>query len=809
MTGSQVAEVVVDVRTKALDKTFDYLVPPGTVVNPGHRVFVSFGKQHCQGFVMRVRSEPATQTLKSILAVLDSQPVLTPEMLALCEWLCRRTVCTQLEAIHAVLPSAFKTEHVKQYTASGENPPVRAAAFEEKVWNNLRKSPKTFAQLVGTYGSDVTLLLEQWLAIGAVQEVLGRKDKVGAKTSRLAVLSIPHKELENQIAQRSKRAPKQAALLRAFAEAESIRLAEWGVQPSHPVVKALVEAGLIELQEIEVMRAPVAASRSDEPADRPLTTWQERALMDIERALHPSNTRHFVLHGVTGSGKTEVYLRAIAGCLENGWGAIVLVPEISLTPQMVGRFISRFGEQVAVLHSALSQGEKRDEWVRIRRGEAKIVVGARSAVFAPVENLRLLIVDEEHEPSYKQDETPRYEAREVARWRMDKAGGVTVFGSATPSLQSMHDVETGKAHILSMPTRVNGKPLPPVAVVDMREEMRNGNRSLFSAALLQGLDASIAGGHQAILFLNRRGYASFLLCRNCGEALECGRCDITMTLHRSRNGDWLKCHYCSDTREAPEECPQCAEPAMRSFGVGTQQVEQALHELRPDWRVLRMDVDTTRRKGSHQVAFDTFARGEVDVMIGTQMVAKGLDFPNVSFVGVIAADTMLAVPDYRSAERTFSLLTQVAGRAGRAAVAGHTVIQTYRPDHYAIAAAASHDYGTFYRQERELREVFGYPPFCEITVFLATHAQSHLAEGAAKRFEREVRRKGLGHEVVVLPAVPSGIGRIEDQYRFQVVVKYSQWDAVKESIVGAYHVVREKMNRLGGTCVVDVNAGRI
>lgn len=811
MHGIQVAEVVVDLRTKALDRTFDYLVNPlqQTELQPGHRVFVSFGKQHCQAYVIRIRTEGAQPPrLKPILAVLDEAPILTPETLALCEWLCSRYVCTRLEAIHAVLPSAFKTEHVKQYGVSGERPDP-LDEHQARVWNALLRSPRTFAQIVASYGADAALHLEQWVARGAVQEVIGRKDRVTAKIATVAHLSVEESVYKEEIAARATRAPKQAELLNAFRDTSYVRLDEVGFPPSHPAVKALCKQGLIFLEDVEVLRAPVAVTNEADAKERQLTTWQDRALKEIEGALDASKASHFVLNGVTGSGKTEVYLQAIAACLRHGWGAVVLVPEISLTPQMVGRFTSRFGQQVAVLHSGLSPGEKRDEWVRIRRGSARIVVGARSAVFAPVENLKLLIVDEEHESSYKQDEAPRYEAREVARWRVDRSGGVTVFGSATPSLQSMRDVETGRAHIIQLPNRVNGRRLPPVRVVDMRDELKHGNRGMFSRALQAGLASAIQAGQQAILFLNRRGFASFVLCRNCGEAMQCSHCDITLTLHRGRLGDWLKCHYCNDTLPCPELCPACGEAAIRPFGMGTQQVEQAVHEQWPGWRVLRMDVDTTRRKGAHQQAFNTFARGEADVLIGTQMVAKGLDFPNVSFVGVIAADTMLAVPDYRSAERTFSLLTQVAGRAGRAEVPGHTVIQTYRPEHYAIIAASTHDFGSFYQQEREMREAFGYPPFCELAVFLATHARVNVAEGAAKRFARELRLLSGTAGVVVLPAVPSGIGRVEDQFRFQVVVKYSQWDDVREAVSQAFHVVREKMTQLGGSCVLDVNAGRI
>ncbi|MCL6594058.1 MAG: primosomal protein N', partial [Alicyclobacillus sp.] len=521
-------------------------------------------------------------------------------------------------------------------------------------------------------------------------------------------------------------------------------------------LKQLVAAGLVRLQAVAQARRPVVSTGRPE-LPPPLTTWQQRAVEQLLQSLANGRFAEFVLHGVTGSGKTEVYLQVIARCLADGGGALVLVPEIALTPQLVQRFVGRFGEQVAVLHSALSAGERRDEWLRVRCGQARVVVGARSAVFAPVQGLRLVIVDEEHEPTYKQADSPRYDARAVARWRMERAGGTLVFGSATPSLAAMRQVEQGRASLLVLPQRANGRPLPPVQVVDMRAELRAGNRSLFSRALAEGLAAAVAAGRQAILFLNRRGFAAFLLCRHCGELLRCRHCDISLTLHHHGQRAWLQCHYCGATAPAPTDCPACHEPALRPYGAGTQQVEQIVRERWPSWRVLRMDVDTTRRKGAHEALIDQFARGEADVLIGTQMVAKGLDFPNVVFVGVVSADTMLAVPDFQAAERTFHLLTQVSGRSGRADAPGQTVVQTYQPEHYAIQAAARHDYRAFYEQERKLRAAFQYPPFCELAVFLALHPQEHVAAGAARRFERELRRR-LPATATVWPAAPAGVG---------------------------------------------------
>ncbi|WP_188882379.1 replication restart helicase PriA, partial [Alicyclobacillus cellulosilyticus] len=567
--------------------------------------------------------------------------------------------------------------------------------------------------------------------------------------------------------------------------------------------------GLAHLVWESALRTPDAAAALAGPRPEALTPAQARAVADIVAAVQRGRGEAVVLFGVTGSGKTEVYLRAIAECLAAGGGAIVLVPEIALTPQMVARFVDRFGSRVAVLHSGLSAGEKRDEWSRIRRGEARIVVGARSAVFAPVQGLKLIIVDEEHEPSYKQEETPHYDARDVARWRAQYRGGVVVYGSATPSLEAMHEVEQGRARLLTLPTRVHGGPLPPVQIVDMREELRSGNRSIFSRALADGLERTVTAGHQAMLFLNRRGYAAFVLCRNCGAILQCPHCDISLTVHKGAAGEGaLVCHYCGFAAALPDACPDCGEAVLRPFGIGTQQVEEAIRARWPLWRVARMDVDTTRRKGAHREVLEAFYRNELDVLVGTQMIAKGLDVPNVAFVGVVMADTMLAVPDFRAAERTFDLLTQVVGRAGRAEVPGETVIQTFQPDHYAILAAARHDYAAFYRQERALRERFFYPPFCELAVFVAVHADPGIARGAAARFERELRRR-LGPQHEVLPAVPAAVPRVQNRFRYQVVIKYRRWPDVQAAVTAAYTLVEARLRRYGGACRLDVNAGRI
>jgi primosomal protein N' (replication factor Y) len=807
-----IAEVLVDVRTRALDRTFDYLVPPPLVqqIQPGQRVFVSFGRQWRQGIVWHLREatgDAAADGLKPVADVLDDEPLLTPALLDLCEWMVQRYACTRVEAVEAVLPSVFRAtarRSVERLPHPPQDPDLR------EIWEALGVR-QTLIQLERRFGPRVHRQVKALVALGAAREVAVAKDAVGSQERDVLVAAVDKDTLQRFAREKARRAPVQARIAAALAESGELSLAELGRRASDEAVQALLRSGLATLRTDPLYRRPEAAAVSAPEAVEPppLTPWQARALARLEQTVAEGGGAAALLHGVTGSGKTELYLRLIERCLREGGGAIVLVPEIALTPQLVGRFQARFGDEVAVLHSGLASGEKRDEWLRVHQGQARVAVGARSAVFAPVRRLRLIVVDEEHEPAYKQEDAPHYDAREVALWRARREGAAVVLGSATPSLQTMYRAQRRELVFTSLPVRANGQPLPPVEVVDMREELRQGVRSILSRALRRGLEEAVESGQQAILFLNRRGVAAFVLCRSCGHVPACPHCDISLTLHREGANLVLVCHYCEYREPLAAACPACGAEALRPFGIGTQQLEDLVKSAWPSWRVLRLDVDTARRKGAHQAAVRAMLAGEVDVLIGTQMIAKGLDFPRVSFVGVVSADTMLAVPDYRAAERTFSLLAQVAGRAGRSGVPGRTVIQTYQPEHYAIQAAARHDYPSFYEHEMRIRQAFAYPPFTELTVFRAMHREERWAKAAAARFERELRRAALGPDTVVLPAVPAGIRRVHDLYRYQVVVKYLRWDDVREAVTRAFATVESRMRTVGGACVLDVNAARI
>ena len=550
-------------------------------------------------------------------------------------------------------------------------------------------------------------------------------------------------------------------------------------------VNALIRKGFLVEQSETVFRRPEKI-RIHTP-EYTLTEAQSHAADLIRSAMEQNSGKTLLLHGVTGSGKTEVYLKSIANCLAIGKQAIVLVPEISLTPQTVARFTDRFGDRIAILHSRLSIGERFDEWRRIRLGLADIVIGARSAVFAPLERLGLIIIDEEHESSYQSESQPRYLALEVAAKRIRTVGGALVLGSATPSLMSYTRALSGKYTLLELPERVSGRPLPTVEIVNMRDELLMGNNSIFSDKLSERLSECIASDQQAMLFINRRGYATFVSCRNCGYVLKCDHCDISMTYHKTESR--TRCHYCGSVKPLPRECPNCKKAFIKQFGIGTEQVEEAVHRIFPSVKTLRMDTDTMREKGSYEKLLSAFHRREAQVLIGTQMIAKGHDFPNVTLVGIVAADTTLNLPDYRAPERTFQLLTQVAGRAGRNNLPGRVVLQTYEPNHPIIRFSKDQDYKSFYHFEIAERKKLLYPPFSLFVRIVFTDRNENTAEQAclayAKALESELHSV-LGEEgkqdLLLLVAAEAPIARISGYSRFQILIKLLRTKRLRDAV---------------------------
>ena len=507
-----------------------------------------------------------------------------------------------------------------------------------------------------------------------------------------------------------------------------------------------------------------------------LTPSQQKVVNSV---LENQRNVPFLLFGVTGSGKTEVYMQIIEKVLKRGETAIMLVPEISLTPQMVEQFSNRFGNQIAALHSALSEGEKYDEWRRIARGEASIVIGARSAIFAPLKNIGIIIMDEEHSDSYKQgDKSPRYHARDVAIWRAKYHSCPVLLGSATPSLESMARAEKGVYQLLVLKERVNGKSLPNVEIIDMNKEAKNGT-SHITNRLLGELSSCIDRGEQAILFLNRRGFSTFVTCKNCSETIKCPNCDITLTYHKSNR--MLRCHYCGYATPLPKVCPNCNEEALSDLGVGTEKIEEELHGLLPNARVLRMDVDTTSRKGAHKKMIDAFRNHEYDILLGTQIVAKGLDFSDVTLVGVINADTSLNIPDFRSSENTYSLLSQVAGRSGRSQKIGKVYIQTFNPDHYAISFVKEHDYLGFYREEMKIRRRLGYPPFYFLCYLKISGKEADYLFQESLKIKRSLERNL--HHTTILGPTTLAVFKVNNVYRYGIILKYKKEEVLYDILL--------------------------
>jgi len=603
----------------------------------------------------------------------------------------------------------------------------------------------------------------------------GLKMNIKEKRHKVVYLNID-KNINKCIETVEKRSWYMAEILRILDQEDGIPLAELSEMAGGAPVssfRSLEKKGWIRIVEEEIYRDPWDDSLALPGEIHALTQKQQRIVEEIEKGLL-NGKGSYLLYGVTGSGKTEVYMRVVQKALEMNKQAIVLVPEISLTPQTVERFKQRFENQVAILHSALSVGERYDEWRKIYNQEVNIVVGARSAIFAPFERLGVIIIDEAHEDTYKSDGSPRYNAVGVARKRCEIEGAVLVLGTATPSLEDYHGAQNRKYNLVTLERRIDNKPLPKVEVVDMRKEIEKGNRSIFSSSLYNSIKQVLNNGEQGILLLNRRGYAQFVSCRSCGYVVKCRNCDISLTYHSIENV--LKCHYCGETYPYPHICPSCGSKYIKHFGIGTQRIEEEIKKFFPTARVIRMDVDTTSTKGAHQKILNAFRNREYDFLLGTQMVAKGLDFPMVTLVGVIAADISLNFPDYRSSEKTFQLITQVAGRAGRGDKEGKVIIQTYQPEHYAVQYASMHDYEGFYRREIEMRQKFEYPPFSHIIRILVTGEEEKsvldLARSINEWIGNEIKADLiLKQGLIKLGVFPAPLEKIRNKYRWHVILK--------------------------------------
>lgn len=742
-TGARFAAVAVDVSAEAVNRTFDYAVPRSlaSTLRPGHLVWVPFGSRRVAGVVVGLVQKPSVAEVKAIHSLMESELAVPAHLLVLARWLSDRYAARFIQALRPALPPGSRQGRIRSLTEV------------------------------------------------QVQLVVSDREAADAAV-RLAPRAPKQARLLEELLAGPRPLPRAALLSRAGAGRDSL--------------DRLVTGGLVHLKESEVHRDPFGGEDPGRDVPHRLTVQQAAALDAVGASVDAGPGETFLLHGVTGSGKTEVYLKSIEALASTGRQALVLTPEIALTPQLVRRFRRRFGDGVAVLHSALGAGERYDQWRRLARGEAWIAVGARSALFAPCPRPGLIILDEEHENTFKQEETPRYHARDTALELARLAGATVVLGSATPAVESYYRARQGKFRLLELPDRIDGRRMPTTTVVDMRDELAGGNLSIFSSRLAEGIRQGLARGEQTILFLNRRGFNTFVLCRECGLVVECPHCDFSLTYHAPVRR--LRCHYCGHSQPVPAVCPGCGGRRIRFFGTGTQKVEALTREAFPGARVARMDVDTTRRKGAHRQIYDAFRRGEIDILVGTQMVAKGWHVPRVTLVGVVSADTLLKLPDFRSGERTYQLLTQVAGRAGRGPAGGEVVVQTYSPDHYSIQAARDHAYERFYELEISSRAARNLPPFSRLVRFLVTAGAESAAAGVAQALGRWLAARGvtpageagMGKTRFLGPA-PAPFARLGDNYRWHLVLRAAPSDppeALGELLRGAA-AFREELVRQG------------
>lgn len=790
----------------AIDQLFTYAVPPhlDAIVQPGVRVLVPFRRSTQEGIVVeRIdATELAPKLIKNISDCLDKSPTFSAELLALTKWMADYYVSSWGNALFCAVPAAVRSQKQQRVQLkSGDKPSVRGVQKEIVALLEAEGelSPNQIARRVGVNYTNVRPKISALREKGVVDVYVTHKPKATAQMATVASLALPSDAIDAEIARltaeasggRSRRAAvKRAEILQILLDEEvPIATAELTkrIGTSVSLLRTLERRGFIQITRARTVRNPLSCQPVAATQPYVLNPAQTAVFAEIQNALTRLQTastearRILLLHGVTGSGKTEVYMQAIAPILESGKSVIVLVPEISLTPQTASRFIGRFGERVAVLHSRMSTGERYDSWHRIQKGEATIVIGPRSAVFAPVSELGLIIIDEEHSDSYKSDTAPRYHAREVAQKRSELANCALLLGSATPSLESFHRARSGAYQLLSLPTRVLDREMPEVHIVDMRAELKGGNRTIFSALLRNAIEQRLVKREQIILFLNRRGHSTYVFCRTCGYVERCSNCSISLTFHFETKK--LVCHHCGHRRDTHPACPQCSSPAIRYFGMGTEAIEQEVRKAFPAANVKRFDADSTARKNAHQQILSAFQQQEIDILIGTQMVAKGLDFPNVTLVGVIAADTALNLPDFRASEQTFSLLTQVAGRSGRAEVPGEVIIQTYMPEHYCITAAQKHDYIGFYEQEVAARSALRYPPFSHVArLLLRGKDEKSVIEAAHAVLNQLQNSQTDGDSVEILGPAPAPLSKIEGKFRWHFLLRSETAEAISQRV---------------------------
>ena len=772
----KIAEVVIDGATTQFDRRYSYVLPASLEEKcvAGMRVVVPFGRSNLkkQGFVMSVSSKETAEGLKRVISVFDSTPILNDEMIRLCEWMRNQTFCTYFDAIHAVLPAGIGMKLVESFsavpnfdTSNFDECELNVYSFLLKKGGNVKKEA-----VLKAFGFDDDSCLLRLCDCGAVIKENGAVQKLGDATMKTVGMKISADELDSYSV--TSRQREVVDYLLSVGEA-SVKEVLYYTGASASVIDTLQKHGVVYVYEKEVFRLPHNFTENANRNEIKLTDNQEKVFGELSCQLDAESGACALLYGVTGSGKTQVFLKLVDKVIDSGKSVIVMVPEISLTPQTLSLFGERYGNRVAVFHSAMSQGQRMDEWKRVKSGKAVVAIGTRSAVFAPVENLGLIVMDEEQEHTYKSEQSPRFHARNIAKFRVNYHNALLLLASATPSMESYFAAQNGKYSLHRLSERFGGAQLPDVTTVDMKSEVFSGNSGCISRRLADEIDSVLKDNKQVILLLNRRGYNTYISCPVCGYVATCPNCSISMTYHNANKR--MMCHYCGHSSPVEKTCPECGSDHLRFYGMGTQKVEDELNLLFPKARVLRLDADSTMSRDSFSNYLGRFSKGEYDIMLGTQMVAKGLNFPNVTLVGIIGADQAMYSEDYRSFERTFSLLTQVVGRAGRGSYSGKAVIQTVSPDSNLIHLAVRQDYDAFYNDEILTRKMMIYPPYCDIALLSVSSTDRAVALETIDKIFNNIKElleaEFCDVKLVILGPTSASVPKINLRYRFRMIIK--------------------------------------
>lgn len=805
------ASVVIDGSNYSFDKYYDYAIPDSLAEKcvPGARVIVPFGKGNVkkQALIMETGYVDTDKSLKSIYSVPTDVPVLNDEMLHLVKWLKEHTFCTYFDAVHAILPTGLNLKISDTYTLLKDATPLGLSSCEVSVCEYLRNQNKGCSP--EKIKSDLELdncehILKRLVDLGVVFKTSNPIRRVGDATIKMAELVNTDGEVNIKLT------PRQRDVVNVLTDAGALSVKEimYFTGVSSGVITNLEKYGVIRLFENEVYRTPeISETLKNSEKEVVLTNDQLSVFNDVAAKMEKREFETGLLHGVTGSGKTQVFLKLVKKAVDEGMGVIVMVPEIALTPQMLDIFYSHFGKQVAVFHSALPLGQRLDEWKRVKNGEAMIALGTRSAVFAPFEKIGLIVMDEEQEHTYKSEQSPRFHARDVARFRAAYHKCVCLLSSATPSIESYSAAKAGKYSLYSLSERYGNSVLPNVIPVDMRSEMISGNSGNISMVLADEIRKNLDKNEQVILLLNRRGHNTYVSCPSCGYVATCKNCSISMTYH-SANGR-LMCHYCGHSEPYSQTCPSCGSPHLKYSGAGTQKLEDELSLLFPNARVLRLDADTTMMRNAFSKKLSSFANHEYDILIGTQMVAKGLNFPNVTLVGVLGADQSMYSDDFRGFERTFSLLTQVVGRSGRGESPGRAYIQTQNPDSNVIKLSAKQDYVSFYEDEILTRKLMIYPPYCDILALTVAAVSEKCAANSANFIVDTIKKHVSGEfsdvKLIILKPMPTAVPRVNNKYRYRIIIKCKNNKRFRELINKSMGEFFESPNSKNSSISLDVN----